>query len=174
MEGVGMANRILCTVLLLLGLMPFVFAQSDNSMEYAAAATSKFVNLPGLPECMTIAVQHGDPSKGASVLLIKFTPGCVVPWHWHTANEALLMVSGTGKAEMKDGKPLTVHPGDYVFLPGKSAHQFTAVTAVTVFDTPEGVFDIHYVDSLGKEIPPDQALKPASMKGAAGKLKPQQ
>jgi quercetin dioxygenase-like cupin family protein len=128
-------------------------------MSYAAAATSKFTNMAVLPSCMTLSVQRGDPSKGPSVILLKFKAGCVVPWHWHTAAEQLIVVSGTGRAQMKDGKPVTVHPGDYMFLPAKHVHTFSAVTAVTMFDLPDGPFDIHYVDAAGNEIPPDQALK---------------
>ena len=135
-------------------------AQDAGTMSYAAAATSKFGNMAGLPTCMTLSVQRGDPSKGPSVILLKFKPGCVVPWHWHTAGEQLIVISGTGKAEMKNGKPVTVHPGDYFFLPAKHIHQFTAVSAVTMFDLPDGPFDTHYVDASGTEIPPDQALKP--------------
>lgn len=144
----------------------------QDSMSFAAAATSKFVNLPGLPTCMTVAVQQGDPTKGPSVLLLKFTPGCAVPWHWHTASEQLMIVSGNGKAEMKDGKPMAVKSGDFLFLPGKNIHQFTAVSSVMLFDLPSGAFDIHYVDPSGNEIPPEQALKPmkkASPKPAAKK-----
>ena len=70
-----------------------------------------------------------------------------------------MVVSGTGKAQMKDGKPVAVHPGDYLFLPAKHVHTFAAVTAVTMFDLPDGPYDIHYVDPSGNEIPPDQALK---------------
>ena len=107
---------------------------------------------------MTLSVQRGDPSKGPSVILLKFKPGCVVPWHWHTAAEQLIVISGTGKAQMKDGQPTSVHPGDYLYLPAKHVHQFTAVTAVTMFDLPSGPFDIHYVDPSGAEIPPEKAF----------------
>jgi quercetin dioxygenase-like cupin family protein len=151
--------RILCSLLLLFGLTSLLVAQDDNTMTHAAAAASKFTNMAVLPSCMTVSVQRGDPSKGPSVILAKFTPGCVVPWHWHTASEQLIVISGTGKAQMKDGQPVAVHPGDYLFLPAKHVHQVTAVTAVTMFDLPSGPFDIHYVDASGAEIPPEQALK---------------
>lgn len=141
--------------------------QDAGGMAFAAAKTSKFVNLPGLPTCMTVAVQRGDPSKESAALLLKFTAGCVVPWHWHTAGEQLLLVSGTGKAEMKDGKPMGMHQGDYAYLPSKNIHQFTAVTAVMMLDIPDAAFDIHYVDKDGNEIPPEKALKPAVKKSTA-------
>jgi quercetin dioxygenase-like cupin family protein len=134
-------------------------AQAEEKMVYAARSASKFANLPGLPTCMTLSVQDGDPSKGASVILAKFTAGCVVPWHWHTATEHLMIVSGHGKGEMKDGPTAALSPGDYLLLPGKSVHQFTCTAACTVFLVIDGTFDIHYVDASGKEIPPDEALK---------------
>src|SRR6266403_6075985 len=138
--------------------------QDMGGMTFAAAKTSKFVNLPGLPTCLTVAVQRGDPSKGSAALMLKFAPGCVVPWHWHTAGEQLVLVSGKGTAEMKDGKPAGMSPGDYAYLPANSIHQFKAVTAVLMLNIPDAAFDIHYVDKSGTEIPPDQALKPAAKK----------
>lgn len=134
-------------------------AQAEDKMVYAARSTSKFVNLPGLPTCMTLSVQDGDPSKGTSVILAKFTAECVVPWHWHTATEHLMMVSGRAKGEMKGGPSAALSPGDYLLLPGKSVHQFTCSASCTVFLVIDGTFDIHYVDASGKEIPPDEALK---------------
>jgi len=164
-----MKKRIAVALVLLIGSASAALAQDAGTMTFAAASKSKFINLPSLPECLTVAVQRGDPSKGPSVLLLKFKAGCIVPWHWHTAAENLMVVSGTGKAEMKDGQPLTVHPGDYVYLPAKSIHQFAAVSAVTMFDLPDGAFDIHYVDNAGKEIPFSDAIKRImKVKPAAG------
>jgi quercetin dioxygenase-like cupin family protein len=134
-------------------------AGAEDEMVHASKASSKFVNFPGLPTCMTGSVQNGDPTKGASVILAKSTAGCAVPWHWHTASEQLMMISGTAKAEMKDGSPVSVHSGDYVAMPGKQPHQFTCIAACSLFIMPSGAFDIHYVDKDGKEISPDEALK---------------
>ncbi len=165
-----MRARICGAVLVGLCWLPVSLAAQDaGGMTFAAAKTSKFANLPGLPTCMKVAVQRGDPSKGSAALMLKFTPGCVVPWHWHTAGEQLLLVSGKGIAEMKDGKPAGMSPGDYAYLPAKSIHQFKAVTAVLMLNVPDAAFDIHYVDKSGTEIPPDQALKPATKKAVRAK-----
>ncbi len=137
-------------------------AQTNSPMSYKAAATSKFGPMPVLPACMTLSIQEGDPSKGPLVVLAKFTAGCKVPWHWHTATERLLIVSGTGKGEMKgEAKPLSLKPGDYVLLPAKGIHQFTAVTNVELFLLTDGAFDIHYVDAAGKEVAADSVVKTA-------------
>lgn len=139
--------------------MALQVARAEDKMVYAAKATSKFVNFPGLPACMTGSVQSGDPSKGASVILAKATSSCTVPWHWHTADEQLMIVSGSARISMKEEKAVSVHSGDYVSLPGKHVHQFNCLAACTLFIAPSGAFDLHYVDKDGKEISPEEALK---------------
>lgn len=153
-----MNKRVLGVLFLLLGLTTTLAAQNAASMGIVSPAKTKFANLPGLPTCMTVAVLHGDPAKGASVLLLKFTAGCAVPWHWHTSNEVVVLASGSGEAQMKDEQPMAMKPGDYLYLPAKGIHRFTAKSAVYLYDMPDGAFDIHYVDAEGKEIPPEKAL----------------
>ena len=65
-------------------------AQETAQPNYAPAATAKFANFPGIPECAMGAVQQGDPAKGNAVLLLKARPGCIIPWHWHTPTERLM------------------------------------------------------------------------------------
>jgi quercetin dioxygenase-like cupin family protein len=144
-------------------------AQTDAKAVVKTAATSKFGGLPVLPSCATFAVEQGDPMKEASILLIKATSGCKVPWHWHTANEQLMFVSGSAKVEMKDAQPHALAKGDFVMLPGKHHHQFTCVSNCLFFNSVEGPFDIHYVDKNGQEITPVEALKTPSKKAPAKK-----
>jgi quercetin dioxygenase-like cupin family protein len=153
-----MRRNVFTVVVMLLGLTTLVMAQEAGPMGVVSPAKSKFANLPGLPACMTVAVLHGDPTKGPSTLLLNFTAGCAVPWHWHMANESLVLVSGTGEAQMKDGQPMAMKAGDFLFLPGEGIHRFSAKSAVYLYDMPDGAFDIHYVDAEGKEIPPEKAL----------------
>jgi quercetin dioxygenase-like cupin family protein len=155
-------------VLLASALIMPLAAQGPDQMPYAAMASSKFVTLPVLPSCMTISAQRGDPMKGAAVLLLKFKSGCVVPWHWHTANENLMMVSGNGKSEMSGGAH-TMAMGDYLYLAGRQVHQFTCISSCLVFDLIDEAFDIHYVDKDGNEIPVEQALKPTAKPATAKK-----
>lgn len=147
-----------------------------GQMKVATLASAKFAALPVLPACATSAVQNGDPAKGPSVMLLKATGGCTVPWHWHTANENLTMVSGKARLEMKDGSSHVVTTGDYLYLPAKQAHQFTCLTSCTLFNMPDAAFDIHYIDKDGKEIPSERALKTSAkpaVKTAAAKTKGQ-
>ncbi len=169
----GLVGTLIILVLFLVCFGTTMMAQDANKMSHVAMATSKFANLPVLPSCTTVSVQRGDPSKESAVLLLKATPGCVIPWHWHTANENLMFVSGKAKLEMKDMAATTASSGDFVYLPGKQPHQFTCISSCTVFDIPDGAFDIHYIDKSGNEIKPEEALK-AHAKAPAKKPAPKQ
>ncbi len=140
----------------------FASMRAQGSPETAVLknpAATEFVNIAGAPECLTAAVQHGDPSKGPSTMLLKGTAGCAVPWHWHTPNEQLMMVSGTGRVQMKGDKAVLLQPGGYGFAPSHHVHRFTCSGPCMAYLYSDGIFDIHYVDGAGREIPPDDALK---------------
>ncbi len=113
---------------------------------------------PALPTCGVGNVKDGNPGTGPSVINIKFQPGCVIPWHWHTPNERVIVVSGSAKAEMKSMATIMLKQGDFILLSAKQIHQFTAVTPVEIYDISDAPFDIHYVDATGKEIPYQAAL----------------
>ncbi|MBB5060490.1 quercetin dioxygenase-like cupin family protein [Granulicella aggregans] len=131
--------------LIAVGDHPFVRAQSSGN--------------PALPSCGAGDVKDGNPGTGPSVIKIKFRPGCVIPWHWHTPNERVVMISGSAKAEMKGMAPVMLKQGDFIVLSAKQVHQFTATTAVEIYDFSDSPFDIHYVDATGKEIPYQDALR---------------
>ena len=120
---------------------------------------NKLAPMAGLPSCVTMAVESGDPSKGPSVIVFKGTAGCSIPWHWHTPAEHVMIVTGSAKVEMKDtGKTAVLGPGGYAMMPSKHVHQFTCTSACSAFVSSDAAFDIHYVNSAGTEIPPDSAL----------------
>ncbi len=122
-------------------------------------AENKLAPLAGLPSCITMAVESGDPSKGPSVIVFKGSAGCMIPWHWHTPTEHVMIVSGSAKVEMKDsGSSATLGPGGYAMMPSKHVHQFTCTAACLAFVSSDAAFDIHYVEANGKEISPDAAL----------------
>lgn len=129
----------------------------------AAVANAKFTAIPNAPECFTIAVERGDPGKGASVILAKFAPGCVAPFHWHTPSETAMLVSGSLEVQMKDDKAFVAHHGDFVFLPGHHVHRATCQgsSPCLVFLASDGAFDVHWVDAAGQEIPLETAVKNA-------------
>lgn len=118
-----------------------------------------FAPTPGLPECAQNAVLSGDPAKGPAILLAKIKAGCTVPWHWHTPEEHLIMVSGSARLESRDGKPFVLKSGGFATMPAKHVHQFRCLKDCVMYVQADAPFDIHYVDDKGMEIPPEAALK---------------
>ena len=121
--------------------------------------TLKFTKIPGMASCATAATLRGDPRSGPAWVLLKLASGCRVPWHWHTANETLLVISGRGTLAMKDGPPLKFVPGAYASLPNHHVHEASCSRACLLFNTADAAFDINYVDANGKEISSDEAIK---------------
>ena len=144
------------------GFMSFAQAGLAQGPDHAVGRNlteMNFVAIPGLPSCALNAVQGGDPAKGPSIILAKIGSGCTVPWHWHTPNEHLMMVSGTARVESRAGKAIVLKEGGFAHLPPRHVHRFTCLSDCVMYEQADGPFDIHYVDAQGKEIPPETALK---------------
>ena len=147
------------TLSLILSISTTVGAQEMTSKSGQNVTEMTFGNVPGLPTCTVGSVQNGDPTKGPSIVFAKMGAGCVIPWHWHTASEHLMMVSGVARIEMKDGKPLTLEAGGYARMPSRHVHEFRCEQACALYVYSDAAFDIHYVDAQGKEISAEDALK---------------
>ncbi|MEO5820410.1 MAG: cupin domain-containing protein [Vicinamibacteraceae bacterium] len=130
-------------------------------------ADMTFGPVPGMPTCAAGAVQTGDPSQGATIILAKIAAGCVIPWHWHTPSEHLILASGVARLEMKDGAPFTLRAGGFALMPTKHVHQFTCQQACMLYVYSDGAFDIHYVNPQGTEITPADALTEVKETAAA-------
>ena len=77
------------------------------------------------PVCLATAVEVGDPSRGPSTVLLKANRGCVVRWHFHSAEEQLMVIKGELKIEETRTPATTLGPGGFAMIPSKEKHQFT-------------------------------------------------
>jgi hypothetical protein len=156
-----------CTLLIMVGVLAAVgesvptHADETEQMITLNPGTLKFTPIPDMPGCASAAILRGSPRSGPAWVLLKLSTGCRVPWHWHTANEALLVISGRGTLAMKDGPPLQFAPGAYASLPNHHIHETSCSRACLLFNTADAAFDIHYVDASGEKISPDEALRPS-------------
>jgi quercetin dioxygenase-like cupin family protein len=143
------------------GLSRLAAQGTDNQPIVSPASGAKFAPLPNAPECFTVAVEKGDPAKGPSVILAKFAPGCVAPFHWHTPSETAMVVSGSLEIQMKGDKSLVTHHGDFAYLPSHHVHRAACLIPLPciVFLTSDAAFDIHWVNGAGQEIPLAAAIK---------------
>jgi len=134
-------------------------ATAQSAMVYKSPGSTQYGTHPALPACAKIAVQDGNPTSGPAVISLKTAGPCTIPWHWHTGNERLIIVHGSPKLEMKDMPAAMAHDGDFLLMPAKNTHQFSADGPVELYIVTDAPFDIHYVNSTGTEIPPEQAIK---------------
>ena len=96
-------------------------------------------------KCLSSAIETGNPASGPSTLILKAPSGCVVPWHSHTAQEQVMMASGTILAEMTGHPAITLGPGGFAVMAGGMAHQFTyQETACLMFVTFDRAYDIFW------------------------------
>ena len=160
-------RRQVCWSTVILALTLFI-SSSAQGQETAGRNVSemKFTTIPGLPTCAKGSVQNGDPTSGPSVILAKIPAGCSIPWHWHTPNEHVMIVSGLGRLDMKDGKPLTLRAGGFALMASHHIHQFRAVRDCLLYIYSDVAFDIHYVNAQGSEISPAEAMKAVREKAA--------
>jgi quercetin dioxygenase-like cupin family protein len=81
-----------------------------------------------------------DGAKGEiRVNSVVFEPGGRTFWHWHPGGQVLLIGSGRGMVENRDGDRHVLHPGDVVWSPpgeehwhGAAPDSFVAHTAVSL------------------------------------------
>jgi quercetin dioxygenase-like cupin family protein len=98
----------------------------------------------GKPDCLKVARENGDPDKGASTFLLEAAPGCVVPPHYHTAEEQLIVVRGDVLTGMDGMAEATLGPGGFAMMPSKAMHWFTCQSKGTclMFVTFDRTYDI--------------------------------
>ena len=138
-------------------------AQRPAGILLQRPANAKFISVPGVPVCTTIAPLHGDMGKGPATLMVRMKAGCMVPYHWHTPSEELVVLQGAPLAQMQGARPVMLKVGSYSQLPSQHVHRFrcTSKADCLIFLVADAAFDIHFVDQGGKEIGTEQALEAA-------------
>jgi len=98
----------------------------------------------GEPTCLKVARENGDPDIGASTFLLEAPSGCVVPAHYHTAEEQLMVVRGDVLTGMDGMSETTMGPGGFAMMPSKAMHWFTCKSKDTclMFVTFDRKYDI--------------------------------
>lgn len=130
------------------------------------AGQMKFVPVPDAPKCFTMSVVEGDPSKGPSTFVLRGTPGCDAPMHYHTPTERVVLVSGTAYLQMKgDPEVHLLKAGAYAVAPPKHPHHITCTGGCEIYLFSDAAFDIHWVNDKGEEIPLAAAQKASKKLG---------
>ena len=96
-------------------------------------------------KCLSDAIETGNPDSGPSTLLLKAAPGCVVPWHYHTAVEQLIVISGTVLTEMSDHPAGLLLAGGFAVMASRMPHRFACqgkdeCLMMVIFDRKYDIF----------------------------------
>jgi quercetin dioxygenase-like cupin family protein len=98
-------------------------------------------------KCLGFATESGDPNTGPSTQLLDFPKDCVVPWHYHTAEEQLMVVQGRVLTEMEAAAPVILGPGGFGLMPSKQRHRFSCKSqnGCRAFVSFDRTYDIFWV-----------------------------
>ena len=103
-------------------------------------------------KCLSSATENGNPDSGPSTLILKAAPKCNVPWHYHTAEEQLIVTQGSVRTEMDGMSAATLDPGGFAMMPSKVKHQFScqSKTECIMFVTFDRKYDIVWLKETPK------------------------
>lgn len=114
-----------------------------------------WVDVPGLPQGSKRTVVRGDAARGPFEAFVRFPDGSELAPHWHTANEFLVIISGSvlfGFGEKADKtKAVEYGPGSYIYIPGKTPHWVWAKSELVFLQHYTGPADRHLVSEKANQ-----------------------
>ena len=128
---------------IVLALTLSVSAQAPKSGIARPLSQVKFPPGEG-PDCLQFFLENGDLNSGPSTAIMKATPNCVVPPHYHTAEEQLIIVRGEVSTGMEGMADTVLGPGGFAMMPSKAPHWFTCTKKeeCLMFVTFDRAYDI--------------------------------
>jgi mannose-6-phosphate isomerase-like protein (cupin superfamily) len=101
-----------------------VSAQEPPLTRTAKDSQLKWAPCPSfLPKGCQVAVLHGDPAKDNADIFLKVPANSILPRHWHTSAERMLLVSGELHVTYDGHKTAVLKPGTYAYGPAKLPHK---------------------------------------------------
>jgi quercetin dioxygenase-like cupin family protein len=146
----GISGRTAKSILGVAALMVLLVVASSRGQEQISKhgrvtpLASANLIFDGEPACLKVARENGDPDKGASTFLLEAPSECVVPAHYHTAEEQLMVIQGDVLTGMDGMKEAALGPGGFAMMPSKAMHWFSCKSKNTclMFVTFDRTYDI--------------------------------
>jgi quercetin dioxygenase-like cupin family protein len=76
-----------------------------------------------MPDGCAIAVLQGDPAQRNADVFFRVPPNSVLPRHWHTSAERMILVSGELHLTFDSHQPQVARPGTYIYGAAKLPHE---------------------------------------------------
>ena len=128
MSSRGLVKGLLATGPALMGALAIAQAPAP---EPALAHSAQDPQLqwgpcpPFMPAGCGLAVLHGDPAKPSADVFFKVPANAVIPEHWHTSAERIVLVAGELSVTYKGQAKVVLKPGMYAYGPAKLPHSAT-------------------------------------------------
>ncbi len=120
-------TKHLVTTALALALVA-AWAAAQAAQEQALARSAQDAQLqwgpcpPFMPSGCGLAVLHGDPAKPNADVFLTVPANAVLPEHWHTSAERMVLVAGELSVTYKGQAKVVLKPGMYAYGPAKLPH----------------------------------------------------
>jgi quercetin dioxygenase-like cupin family protein len=112
------------SALLLASPIAAVSAQDVPLSRTAGDAALKWGGCPEfMPKGCEIAVLHGDPAKDNADVFFKVPANAVIPRHWHTSAERMVLVAGELHVTYDGHETAVLKPGTYAYGPPRLSHK---------------------------------------------------
>ncbi len=137
-------------------ILSFVLALTTSAQAPSSGVVRPLSEVKFPPDddvkCLQFELESGDLDKGPSTAIMKAAPNCVVPAHYHTAVEQLMIVRGEVATGMEGMSTATLGPGGFAMMPSKRVHWFTCTGKETclMFVTFDRDYDIVWVKDKTK------------------------
>jgi quercetin dioxygenase-like cupin family protein len=99
----------------LAGGKAFIWNMDDAALEWGPCPDF-------LPQGCGLAVLQGDPEKRNSDVVMRLPGQSVVPHHWHTSAERMVLISGEFHVTYDDQPTVVMRQGTYAYGPAKLPH----------------------------------------------------
>jgi quercetin dioxygenase-like cupin family protein len=138
-------KAVLVAVCIALGAMAGTGVQDVTTVK---CGDVKWVEAKGHPKGVMSALVHGDPAKGAFVMMLKAPAGTKWPPHTHSADEVVVVQSGEFVIAPGDkvdaSKGTVVDTGGYFSVKAKTPHWAEVKKDVVIVRYASGAGDIMY------------------------------
>ena len=92
-----------------------VISHKDNSLQWGPCPAF-------IPDGCEIAVLNGDPAKNNLDIFFKVPGDFHIPYHKHTSQERMVLVSGILDVTYDNHEKAIIHAGEYAFGPAQLPH----------------------------------------------------
>ena len=103
-----------------------------------------------MPGGVMMCLLHGNPTKEPHLLMMKMVEGTTILPHWHSADETVVVQSGTiivgNGGEIDESKGVRMCRGSYFRIPAKVPHWALVREEVIIIRYTNGVADIQYIN----------------------------